>query len=1096
MIGRKIMVVLICFIFFSSYGNAELLHFYSSSDESVNGIRLTYFSVEGSEELNVGMMLYMNFTLLNVNDPSLTNFVAFASVEKPNGSIMRYSIVENASLGYMDEVIVNTTVTLTEAGSWSLWPSYEFYTNSFVAAPEKKTSPLYWHAYNFTVTEGFPDLVIDTVSCDWEDKEILFTIRNNGAVDVLDDFTVTLYVNDEKKKETLFTPHIAAGGTYHSSFDAAEILYGNDVDISLFVDFYDVIEEENEKNNHYQITCQPTIDTTSPLFVSGPSTTDITLDSAKITWETDEISNGMVRYGTILGAYAGEIHTNGFSKKQTIRIDHLKENTAYHCQVEVWDESGNKASSKTFFFKTAIHKDNTVPSASLQLKTNISKPLIILASASDDSGVDHVSFYLDGKIIYTKYSPPYNIPFNPGDYEEGSHDFGMQVVDVTGTVENIHEDIHISHTPLLFEIPPEVTIISPVPNSEIVGNTMITVRVNHTEHIDRVEFYIDGELWHVEYGYHQKVVQGPEGMIIRIPGDYEELPFEKSYQHYLRSLEDISSFEGALVENRSTTIEVRVYDENGTMGRDSLVVYHGWDSPQEPSLGVSRTVTREDNHLLVTVTVSNHGYGSAHGVSITDQHYGFQVGQLVSYDRPTDYHIQSVSTVLYHDSSGISHFKPVEAVTFHLDGSLPGLSYWRFSYELFPLLSTDMAYAGFEIAAHTILGYDGIEERINDSYEPSPGWTEAIVSSAFEQADYLIVTNPINLYIYTPDPDSVVNELLLKMAELAREKRGALGYIFSGLSANDAHSVINNWGKNYLNSSWSSHGYLLLVGETEILPSFTAHWDRDYDSRDETIHCTDYPYANTGGKTISPELCVGRILGNKSASLIIPIQNSLAVHYGQATFKRGWEPGAKAFCMSGRGDGESAFWSSASSVSSKLSNAGYQTTTIRGKHYDDIIDRFNVLRSYADGCSVIFYRNHGDGNGKAWSGVVSSYQNATDSIDLLSFGDAHPLVFACCCCAGQYEDNLGYGAGGEDGIAENFLRIGAGVYIGSTEVSMRNTNSEYSDYFFDRWANNPNKNIAQAWKDTRREAADEWWFENDRYWSAEYQFYGDPKFGE
>ena len=698
--------------------------------------------------------------------------------------------------------------------------------------------------------------------------------------------------------------------------------------------------------------------------------------------------------------------------------------------------------------------------------------------------------------------PPYTLPFDPSSHDEGSHNFGIQVVDTTGNVVNVNKDVYIRHSPKLFQKPPEVTIINPSDRSEVIGEIPITVRVNHTEGIDRVEFYIDGEPWYVSYGHPCGVVEGPDGMLLQIMGGFDELPFNETFQWYAQPLEIISSNVGHLVENKSTTIEVRAYDRNNTMGMDSIVVYHGWSAPPEPSLHISRNVRRVGNYFIVDVTVSNHGYGTAYDVSVTDKHLGFQIGHLRSSNPEAHYEMYRTSSEGYYDSQGNYHRRPFSTATFYLNNSLPGLSSWRFSYELFPLLSYNMVPGWFEIAANTVLRYHNssgniIRNMIDNPYEPTSGWTAQEVSSAFEQSDYIIATNPEHLYFYEGGSDiSDVNELLLTMAELAREKRGVLGYIISSPSADSIHHEINYWGEHFLNSSWHNHGYLLLVGETEIIPSFTKHWDRDFDSSDETIYCTDYPYANTGGREVSPELYVGRIIGNNASNLIIPIRSSLEVHYGEKIFRRGGEDRAKALCISGRGDGESNFWSAVSSIASKLHNAGYWTVTIRGKEYDDAVERFHQLQENILDCSVVYYRDHGDGNGRAWSEVASSYIGVNDSVYNLSFRISHPFIFACCCCAGQYEDNPNYWAGGENGVAEAFLKIGAGVYIGATEISMRDKNSEYSNYFFDRWAGNPSKSIAQAWKETRREAADEWWFENDRYWSAEYQFYGDPKFGE
>jgi len=160
---------------------------------------------------------------------------------------------------------------------------------------------MYWHVYNFTVEEPLPDLYVSKVNCDWESKRISFTVKNGGQGSVTEDFAITLYVNGEESKETMCTHDLDANEECNSFFDASDILYGNEVDITIFADSHNDVVEENEDNNRYSITCAPEVDTTPPLFTAGPTVIDVTLNSATITWETDELSNGKVSYGENFG---------------------------------------------------------------------------------------------------------------------------------------------------------------------------------------------------------------------------------------------------------------------------------------------------------------------------------------------------------------------------------------------------------------------------------------------------------------------------------------------------------------------------------------------------------------------------------------------------------------------------------------------------------------------------------------------------------------------------------------------------------------------------------------------------------------------------
>jgi len=135
---KYVIVILICSIILSNYGSADILHLYDGSDTSDDGIVLTFFSVEGDENLTVGNTLYVNFTFVNANKFYAYNFTAFATIEKPSEGIIYKPVVENLTLDTGEKAIANTTVSLDESGSWSIWPYYEFYTESFAAAPEKR----------------------------------------------------------------------------------------------------------------------------------------------------------------------------------------------------------------------------------------------------------------------------------------------------------------------------------------------------------------------------------------------------------------------------------------------------------------------------------------------------------------------------------------------------------------------------------------------------------------------------------------------------------------------------------------------------------------------------------------------------------------------------------------------------------------------------------------------------------------------------------------------------------------------------------------------------------------------------------------------
>jgi hypothetical protein len=143
----------------------------------------------------------------------------------------------------------------------------------------------------------------------------------------------------------------------------------------------------------------------------------------------------------------------------------------------------------------------------------------------------------------------------------------------------------------------------------------------------------------------------------------------------------------------------------------------------------------------------------------------------------------------------------------------------------------------------------------------------------------------------------------------------------------------------------------------------------------------------------------------------------------------------------------------------------------------------NAIQQFEDnisGADLIWFQAHG------WAGGMDPAIHV-DNFPV-DFGGAHPIVNAWSCTTGDYE---GYG---DNGIAEAFLKSGAGVYIGSTEVSPVSKNSNTSrKYYRDYWE--PGKDAAESFarfKNDRWEVSEyyDWWW----YLINEYNFYGDPKF--
>jgi hypothetical protein len=231
-----------------------------------------------------------------------------------------------------------------------------------------------------------------------------------------------------------------------------------------------------------------------------------------------------------------------------------------------------------------------------------------------------------------------------------------------------------------------------------------------------------------------------------------------------------------------------------------------------------------------------------------------------------------------------------------------------------------------------------------------------------------------------------------------------------------------------------------------------------------------------------PELTIGRIIGDYAYCLTKPIQASLDVASGDAVFRRNHHVNSNAFTLSGTGDGEETFWDSAYWVGELLKQEFYYVGQGQGRAIiNEGVTLDTRLRQRANGLSVFFYRDHGAASCLCNVDVVASTDwNTPAYVGNINFGNSRPFIFACCCDSGKYE--------GIYGIAEALL-CKAGAYIGSTGLSDRASNNYNAFQFFKSWVNQPQKSLGQAFKEIRIFA-----FYN-AVWNAEYQFYGDPKFG-
>jgi len=157
------------------------------------------------------------------------------------------------------------------------------------------------------------------------------------------------------------------------------------------------------------------------------------------------------------------------------------------------------------------------------------------------------------------------------------------------------------------------------------------------------------------------------------------------------------------------------------------------------------------------------------------------------------------------------------------------------------------------------------------------------------------------------------------------------------------------------------------------------------------------------------------------------------------------------------------------------------------------------VKTAASNKDVIFWSGHGGPGGWGW--VLDDFIGACGSNNLyiggsadpfiipINFGGKSPVVFTGSCLTGNYEVERGCS------IAKAFLRHGAAVYVGATEVSPISIDPVCWDRFFRIWPYSRGYPFSvgegiRIIKDWALKYQGNW----GQYWSLEYNLYGDPKF--
>ena len=888
------------------------------------------------------------------------------------------------------------------------------------------------------IVEELPDLVITDV---WnEDGGICYQIRNIGDATAPKGHYTSLFIDDKEGISDLIDSELKPGERLKRCFNYAWQCSSPDDAITVCADHKDVVDEADETNN-----CRKEVwkcDVIPPKIISGPVVSEITQSSVTISWTINEDSDSLVRFGRTAGKYEDQKSSLKLKQEHAIILTDLLPSTTYHYVVESTDASRNTVRSEDGTFETFPSPDDEDPHVSIA-DPGVCKGIIkITAPASDNVGMKKVEFYFNEERVFTDYSAPYELILNTTKYVNGNYTIEAMAFDLSARVRIATQIVEIfNKLPDIFS--PSFGMVTPDDGDTVSEATVVAARATDTGGMDRIEFYIDDE--HV----HTSVSPSPE--------------WESLYGSFFWDTYE--------VENGPHNIRVVAYDVVGNYNEDIVTVTVDNIGPRHrPDMVVRReSMTLDGSTFTIRLDVHNAGDRNANNVEIMDHLVGFQ---------PTRWEQGGWNLTSEFDPST----KECEVLLQAPHHFRPGVG-TDVVYDIVPILTEeDILY---QVGTSTSVSFDGVEGDHYDEGLSIPTWVVerpgditwhlvAAVDHAFSNADYLIVTYPSRLFWQYIDDD--VNELLSSMASLGKEKGGVLGYLDSHnrFVFKDLIEPDGDWSSR-LRDDWTSEGYLLIVGETEIVPSRDIY---DTGIRDTTavdfssgpvypVTCVDNHYADISGDDNLPELIVGRIIGNSAEQLMTPIETSLLDQFERTG----------ALVVSGIGTGQDSFETNADEVTDVLDDE-FTVDQMYGGDYASDAQRLTQFRNRARDKDVLYYRDHGSIDG--WSRTVYTSDFPVD------FGGSYPFAFGMVCLAGNYERDDDYN------IAEAFLDSNTGVYIGATEQSSRSRNNPTGKKFFDKWVNSP-ISIGRALKETKRELD----VSDDKYrlWVMEYNLYGDPKYG-
>jgi len=260
---------------------------------------------------------------------------------------------------------------------------------------------------------------------------------------------------------------------------------------------------------------------------------------------------------------------------------------------------------------------------------------MVHADASDNSGVERVEFYLDGELVFTDYSPPYEFVLDSGKYDNGEHELLGKAFDLAG--KSSSDGMAIGVANVKDETVPKVIITYPKQNDIVSGKVAVTANLSDDTGLAQCFFRVDGK-W-----------EGFEG--------FPDYPKTKAVTF---------EWDTKFVTDGKHRLAVEVYDKDVKYGLGTCDVVVSQPPPiPPPKLKVTKhEATRNKNYFKVTLTVENVGGSEARNVIVRDYLRSFQ--PIPGYTYFANVEATFIPSTMYGDAAitSIINFAPGASATY------------------------------------------------------------------------------------------------------------------------------------------------------------------------------------------------------------------------------------------------------------------------------------------------------------------------------------------------------------------------------------------------------------------------------------------------